>query len=298
MNPERLRPVLDWMMAFNGPFLRSLIFVVLVALAQALIGRGLSRARFLSQDTKLRSKVALRNIALLVVLVGVGAIWAEQVQSVLLSVVAVGATAAIAVKELLMCLAGGLLRTTTTMFSVGDRIEVNGFRGDVIDVGPLTTTLLEVGPGKESHQWTGRSVSLPNSIFLLQPTMNESYTDEWVLHPFLVVIPRSDDWQAAETALLAAAHELCAPFLEEARQFMERRARRHSLATMNVDPRVTLRLGDPTRIELLVRIPVPHGQRGRLEQAILRRFLESTRPAPKEPVPAPPPPEVTGPPAA
>lgn len=282
-----LKAWIAWVMAYNGPALQSVVFLVVLVVLRSAVARAISRAGFLSQDTRLRSLVAVRNLALFLGVVGVGAIWAEQVQSVVLSVVAVGAAGAIALKELLMCLAGGLLRTTTNMFSVGDRIEVNGFRGDVIDVGPLTTTLLEVGPGKESHQWTGRSVTLPNAIFLAHPVMNESYTDEWVLHPFLVVVSRDEDWRAAEAALLDAARDLCAPFLEEARQFMERRARRHSLATMSVDPRVTLRLGDPAKIELLVRIPVPHGQRGRLEQAILHRFLEVTRPPPeKEPAEA------------
>jgi small-conductance mechanosensitive channel len=278
MSPETWKALGGWLAAINGPVLWTIALVFALIVIRYLAGRSLSVASFLGQDVRLRALVAVRNLALFAGVVGVGAIWAQQVQALLLSVLAVGAAGAIALKEVLMCLAGGLLRTTTNLFGVGDRIEVNGFRGDVIDLGPMTTTLLEVGPGKESHQWTGRSVSLPNSLFLLHTVANESFTDEWVLHPFIVSVARNERWRDAEAALLTAAHEQCGPYLEQARAFMEQRARRHSLATMSVDPRVSIRLGDTGKIEMLVRIPVPRGQRGRIEQAILHRFLETTLP--------------------
>ena len=46
------------------------------------------------------------------------------------------------------------------------RREVAGVRGDVLDIGPLTTAVLEVGPGQSIHQRTGRKITLPNSVFL------------------------------------------------------------------------------------------------------------------------------------
>jgi small-conductance mechanosensitive channel len=149
----------------------------------------------------------------------------------------------------------------------------------VIDYTLLTTTLMEVGPGQQTHQYTGRAVVVPNSVFLSHPVVNESFTDDYVLHHFVVALPRTADWKAAEKALLDAAWSECRDYIEIARSFLDQQAQRRSLEPISVDPRVHLRLEDPTRIELVARIAVPARRKGRIEQGILRRFLEATSPA-------------------
>jgi hypothetical protein len=73
--------------------------------------------------------------------------------------------------------------------------------------------------------------------------------------------------------LLGAAHAECGPFLEEARRFMKRLENRQLVDTPTVEPRVTLQIPEAGKVNLLLRIPVPSRRKGRLEQAILRRFL-------------------------
>ena len=48
----------------------------------------------------------------------------------------------------------------------------------------LTTTILEIGPEKLTHQHTGRAIVVPNSVFLDKHVVNESYTADFVLHVF------------------------------------------------------------------------------------------------------------------
>jgi small-conductance mechanosensitive channel len=241
--------------------------------ARTLAVRALRRTD-LVPEVRRRWMVQMRTAAVVIFLLGLAVIWADEVRAVALSFVAIAAALVLATRELFLCFSGALLRGTARAFSVGDRIEVDGSRGDVIDFGALSTTVLEVGPGP-IHQRTGRAIVIPNSIFLSKPIVNESLTDDYVLHVLTVPVTESDEWPRSEKALLEAASSECAPFLEDARAHMSRVGAEQGLEPLNVDPRVSIRLPEPGLIHLLLRFPSPVRLRGRLEQAILRRYLES-----------------------
>jgi len=191
----------------------------------------------------------------------------------MVSFIALAVALVIATKELILCLSGAIVRAASKSYAIGDRIEIAGKRGDVVDQDLFTTTLLEIGPGNASHQYTGRAIVLPNSLLLTNPVINETYTHDYAMHVFFIPLSVSEDWQLAEKILLEAAHVECDPFLEEARIHMKHLEKRQLMDSPTVEPRVTLQIPEAGRVNLLLRIPVPSRRKGRLEQAILRRFL-------------------------
>ena len=250
----------------------SIALVVVLWLLRGLLARMMLRQS--PSELRRRWLVNLRNTALFLAFVGLGAIWLSDLQDAMLSWAALAVAFVIATKELLLCVSGAMLRATANLFSVGDRIEVGGYRGDVIDITPLTTTILEVGPGRAFHLRTGRAVQIPNSLYLSQSVINESFTKHYAVHTFSVPLKLDQDWRRAETILLEAAQEECAPYLEEARRHMQRLEEAHALHGLPMSPRVSLQLADPDKINLLVRLPVKVARQGPSEQAVLRRFLE------------------------
>jgi small-conductance mechanosensitive channel len=249
------------------------VFMLVVLTARIVAARGASKAKRMSEDLRRRWMIQVRNLTFLVIVLGLTIIWAEELQTFALSAVAVAAALVIATKELIMCVSGTLLEGSAKSFRVGDRVEVGPHRGDVYDQTLLTTTLLEVGPGQAAAQYTGRAVVLPNSIFLSQPVVNETFTEAYILHTVVVPVSMDDNWQQAERALLQAADEACAEYIAEARQHMEKVTKARGLHPLSVEPRVTLRLPEPGRLDLLLRMPVPAKRRGRVEQTVLRRAL-------------------------
>jgi small-conductance mechanosensitive channel len=201
-------------------------------------------------------------------------IWAEQLRTLALSVVAFAAAIILSTKELLMCLTGGLLRSSTGMFGIGDRIEVKKLRGDVIDLTLLTTTVMEIGPDQLSHQHTGRVVVLPNSVFLSESVFNENYMEDYVLQTTVLPVSRKDDWARIERHLLQAAAEVCGDFLAAAQSHIARMGRRRGIDVPSAQPRVSLHFPKPDELNLVMRFPAPARAKARIEQKILRRYLE------------------------
>ena len=249
-------------------------FVLLVVIVgiRTVVARTISGAD-LPAERRRSVLVQSRNWAIVAFVAIAVFIWAQQLQTVALSLAAFGVALVLASKELIMCLSGTLLRMSTQGFSIGDRIEIGGVRGDVIDIGPLTTTVLEVGPGPHIHMGTGRKIVLPNSRFLSDAVTNETFTDDFVLHAATVRLERSEDWQKAEGCFLEAAAIESEAYRERALRNMSQVGRKHGLTPPSVKPRAWIQMTDAKHLELTVRFPAPARTRGQVEQAILRRFL-------------------------
>ena len=216
--------------------------------------------------------VAARNAVLVASIFGLVVIWGAQLRALALSLVAFAAAMTIASKELILSILGSFYRAVTGGWSVGDRIEVGAFRGDVIDHSLLSTKLLEVGPGANSHQFTGRSVTVPNALFLTSPVVNESHTSNFVLHVVRVAV-KPAAVADAERRLLAAAEAEVAPYIDEAARHLQTLYSSRGLVAPGVEPRIMLTVDGPERIDMVLRFAAPARHKGRVEQAILRRYL-------------------------
>ncbi|MGM0570675.1 mechanosensitive ion channel domain-containing protein [Marinobacter sp.] len=254
------------------PALRLLGTTVALLLIVLVVRAVLSKViRTSIQSTELRRKwlVQTRNGLILVFLLGLVLIWGQELRTLALSIVAIAVAFVVATKELILCFMGSLVKGGARSFDIGDRIQVKDFRGDVIDQNLLATTILEVGPGKLTHQRTGRATVIPNSLFVSEPIINESFTEDYVLHVFTVPFKRDDNWQLAQKVLLEATLAQCEPFLETARRYMRRLGDRRGLEVPVVDPRVSIQVPLANEIHLVVRFPCRPSQRSAIEQAIL-----------------------------
>jgi small-conductance mechanosensitive channel len=187
----------------------SLLLAGAIILLRKMLVRAILRKDFADNLTRRRLAVSVRNALVFVLVLGLIGIWAKEVQNLALSVVAFAAAMVLATRELIQCATGSFYRTGANAFSVGDRIEVDGRRGEVIDLNLWATTILEIGPAHTAHPYTGRTVVIPNSVLLLQPVVNESFMKPYVIHTISIPMRISEDWQQAEKALLAAAHAEC-----------------------------------------------------------------------------------------
>ena len=128
-----------------------------------------------------------------------------------------------------------------------------------------------------TSQYSGRTVVFPNSLLLAHPLINETYMKQYIVHIMTIPLAVTDDWQAAEKILLSIANEECRPFLDDAARHMKELEGRNWMDVPSVKPRVSIQIPDPTRVTLLLRIPTPAHRTSRLEQVILRRFLQAFR---------------------
>ena len=255
--------------------LKSFILLTIILIARLVLVRTISRSGALTVETKRRWVLIIRNWVAAVFIVGLIFIWAHELSTFAVSLVAIAVALVLATKELILCLSGSVLRAGSNAFTLGDRIEISGTRGNVIDQNLLATTVLEIGPGHHSSQYTGRAVVFPNSLLLGHPVINETYMKEYIVHVMTIPLMAEDQWQVAEKLLLDISHDECLSFMEEARRHMKQVEGKAWLDAPSVEPRVSIHLPEPGRVDLLLRIPSPAHRVSRVEQAILRWFLST-----------------------
>ncbi|ADD68706.1 MscS Mechanosensitive ion channel [Denitrovibrio acetiphilus DSM 12809] len=252
----------------------TIITIAIIILLRNISLKMIKNRDFHHKEAKMRAMVYTRKFFMLLVILTVAFIWLSHIKDFALSITALAVAIVLATKELILCVTGGMIRNYSQSYRIGDRIHIGDYRGDVVNIDLLSTTLLEIGPGVSSHQYTGRSINIPNGIFLSHPLINETFTEKYILHVFSVPISSCAKWQEAEKVLLEAANETVQDYIEEARKHMEKLSSRTAFEAPNVDPRVTIIMADKDTLNLLVRVPVPSRRKGKIEQAIVRLFLE------------------------
>lgn len=242
--------------------------VVFVTIARVVIGRS-------ARDPELRQRLrrSVTYLGALVVLTGVVALWFQQIQQAVLALTALAAAMVLASKELILCITGGLYKAFVGPYEIGDRIEVAGVRGDVVDAGLLATTLLEVGPNDASQRSTGRFIYLPHAALLGNPVHNAT-TSPFAWHEITLHLAPSAPWREIDAALVHFAAEEQTPLQQELEQAVEVLKGKYAFRPPPSTPRVFAALDADGQVTLTLRYAVRARQARVSEDRIARALLD------------------------
>lgn len=167
---------------------------------------------------------------------------------------------AFAMQEVIGALAGWFNITVGRIFGIGDRIEMGGVRGDVIDITPLRTKLMEIGAASDPDTWvkgrqhTGRMVAISNKATFTDPVYNFSAFFDFIWEEIRIGIPHHEDHRAASAIMLEEAERISET--DEALEAMRRLRRRFPVPETELRPRVFASVGTDV-VELSSRFVVP-----------------------------------------
>lgn len=263
-----------WFFGIPKEALQSLILGVSL-LTLASVGSWLVAHRQTLEDQRFW-RLTFRNIAAVGFLLGASIIWRGHLQPILVALSATTAGILIAFREAFLSLLAFWLRVVKQHYRLGDFIEIDGIRGEVVDITWQHTMLAETGPGKDALNYSGRVVQVPNHRMLSSPLFVDNLTGEFGAHSIQLPLPEGASALAAEARLLAAASLVCDPYQARAEQHMAQLRRAHAIDTPSVEPRVRIRINEEGQAGLVLRVVVPAREKLRAEQLILREYLRQT----------------------
>lgn len=120
-------------------------------------------------------------------------IWDEYIKSLITLISFVSAAITIALRELIFNFFCGIYISIKKIFSVEDRIEFDGIKGDVVNISSLSFELLEVDEEKKNGQSTGKIISVPNSIVFTKPVKNYNKAFKYIWNEINVKVPLDCD---------------------------------------------------------------------------------------------------------
>jgi small-conductance mechanosensitive channel len=258
----------------SDPKIVASVLVLGLVLAVGWVMRGAIQRMDLSPEQRRRTKNVVRYVMALVVLIGLAVVWAAQLQSA--AIVASGFAVAIVLfnKDLVLSVLGWWMKTASGAYRIGDRIRVGEFRGDVIDYGVLSTTLMAVDAEAHHGMRTGNVITLPNALLLTVPVLNETRIlgFEWLEVEFEV--RPEQDWRAAEAVLMAEAVAIVDGYREQLTVQLAAMSDRFAFHPIQADPHVFIKPCGMGSIKIWVRLPLPARSIAVLADRLNRCFVD------------------------
>src|SRR5271157_2273495 len=118
-----------------------------------------------------------------------------------------GAGVAVALQEVIAGIAGWIAIAVGKLYGVGDRVQIGDTKGEVIDVSPLRTTLMETGNGVGGDLYNGRIARIPNGAVIKGTVFNYSQGFHFVWDEIKVRFTLDSDHILARQMLLQIAKE-------------------------------------------------------------------------------------------
>ncbi len=186
-------------------------------------------------------RIANYLINLLAALV-IFSIWMQNMGDLSVAIGIMAAGLAFALQEVIGSIAGWITVITGQPFTIGDRIETGGIRGDVVDISVLRTKIMETGNWLNGDHNTGRIVTVSNAFIFKEPLFNYSRHLSYIWDEIDIPITYESDWKEAMSLMNAAVsqHSKYQELLPKA-QSQRRQARREfAIKITPLDPRVYL----------------------------------------------------------
>lgn len=218
-------------------------------------------------------------IAILVIIV---LTFATQLGSVVTFAGLITAGVAVALQNVIVSIVGYFFLIGKYGIRVGDRVEISGVTGEVVDIGLVRLHLMELGGPGES-QPSGRIVAFSNSI-VFQPTaglFKQIPGTNFVWHQLKLTLAPETDYHAARERITKAVEDVMATYrghIETQRQLMEQHL--NSIASADLKPKVRLQYR-AAGIEASVRYPVEIEKAGEMDEHLMRELIAAVG---KEPI--------------
>ncbi len=276
----------EWRDSFRGRYyseLRSVLLrvVSLVLILALIVGVGeLWRKTILRYVRETRRRDQFLLLRRIVIWCAIGIIiafsFANQLGSVATFAGLLTAGVAVALQNVILSIGGYFFLIGKYGIRVGDRVQIAGITGEVLDIGLVRLHLLELGPsGAETP--SGRVVAFSNSI-VFQPAaglFKQIPGTHFVWHEVTLSLSPESDYHAVEKRLLSAVERVFADYhdiMEQQRRQLERALRFSPVAALR--PRSRLRFTS-TGVEIAIQYPVDLAKSGEIDDRVTRELLKA-----------------------
>ncbi len=257
------------------PTIGQLVLVVAGVVVIVGVARVLARsaARHIKDsDSRYRARKFITFGGYLAAVLLVTVVYSGRLGGLTVAFGVAGAGIAFALQEVIASVAGWIALTFSRWYAPGDRVQLGGIKGDVIDIGVLRTTLMEIGDWVNGDLYNGRIVRVANSFVFKEPVFNYSGDFPFLWDEIRVPIKYGGDRAQARQLLERAVKDVVGDYTNHARDAWEKMLRTYRLEEARVDPMVTLVATD-NWLEFTARYVVDYRRRRTTKDELFQKIL-------------------------
>lgn len=262
--------------ALSNPLVSRLLisaaFIIMIATIVGMFNKILVR-KIKDSDIRYKSRKFSSFIGYLLIIILISIVFSDKLGGLNVALGVAGAGIAFALQEVIASVAGWFAISFSHFYRTGDRVLVGGIRGDVIDIGVLRTTLMEIGDWVKGDLYNGRVVRVANSFVFKEPVFNYSSDFPFLWDEITIPLKHGSDYNFARKMISGIAEEIVGEYTEKARSHWDGMVKNYRIEDARIEPLITL-TADENWITFTLRYVVDYKSRRAKKDQLFSRLLD------------------------
>lgn len=235
--------------------------------------RRMLRRNLPDSNTRYKSQKGVEVIGYIILIILSLSYFTGNIKDFTLAIGLLTAGITITLQELILSIAGSMYIFFVKVYKPGDRIEINGIKGDVIDIDSIYTTMMEIGEWVSSDNYSGRIVKLSNAFVFRGPIYNYSRDFPFIWDEFDIPVRYGSDTELAKEIIMKIAGENLSEYVNASKNEWKTIVERYYIEDARVEPSLAISLND-NWIQFNLRYIVDYKRR-RLTKHLLNELIIS-----------------------
>lgn len=248
--------------------LTVVLVIVFVRFAQSALGRYIESSE---RRYRIRKLITFSGYVLGIFLLSI--VFSDKLSGLTVFFGVAGAGIAFALQEVIVSVAGWVALSFGRLYNIGERVQLGGIVGDVIDIGVLRTTLMECGGWINGDLYNGRVVRVANSFIFKDPVFNYSSDFPFLWDEIIVPIRYGSNYELARNEFQKVLDDVTGDHVKRLKSEWRKMTDQYMLENARLEPMVSLNMmGD--WVEYTLRYVVNYKQRRITKDDICVRILQ------------------------
>lgn len=259
---------------YNPTIGKIVTFLVGVAIIWMVINAVQKKlfSRIKDNDNRYRAKKFSTFVGYLITVVFLTVIFSDKLGGFTVALGVAGAGIAFALQEVIASFAGWLAIMFGGFYNTGDRVQLGGIKGDVMDIGVLRTTIMETGQWVDGDLYNGRIVLIANSYVFKEPVFNYSGDFPFLWDEIKIPIQYGSNYDLAKEIILNAGIEVAGDLTVTSKEKWHSLQNKYRLEDAQTEPMVSLVAND-NWAEYTLRYVVGYKKRRLTKTALFTKIL-------------------------
>lgn len=229
--------------------------------------------RIRDNDNRYKAKKISNFVGYAFILVLISIVFSDKLGGFTVALGVAGAGIAFALQEVIASFAGWMAIMFGGFYKTGDRVQLGGIKGDVMDIGVLRTTVMETGQWVDGDLYNGRIVLVANSFVFKEPVFNYSGDFPFLWDEIKIPIQFGSNYSLAKEMFEKIGKDVAGNLTELSHEKWKSLQNKYMLEDAITDPMVSL-IANDNWVEFTLRYVVNYKKRRATKTILFTKILE------------------------
>jgi small-conductance mechanosensitive channel len=231
-------------------------------------------SRISDNENRYRIKKFSSFLAYLLTILLITLVFSDKLGGLTVALGVAGAGLAFALQEVIASFAGWMAIIFGGFYKTGDRVQLGGIKGDVMDIGLLRTTIMETGQWIDGDLYNGRIVLIANSFVFKEPVFNYSGEFPFLWDEIKIPVQYGSNYGKAKELILQIGREVAGDLSEQSRIQWKELQDKYRLEDAQTEPMISM-IANDNWVEFTLRFVVNYKRRRATKTELFSRILEA-----------------------